>query len=149
MGIKANFSQKDVEAYLDRKFLEFHNRVIKAFGFMGEQCLVEMRTNKTYMDQTGNLTASGGYLIVVDGNIVTAAGFEKDGGTTDGATGKTQGRSLAVSLAAGFKSGYALIVVVGMNYAYAVESRGKNVLASAELLAEKKLPGLLKSLKLR
>jgi hypothetical protein len=149
MGVKANFTQKDVEAYLNKRFAVIHNRIISAFQFMGEQCLTEARTNKSYIDQTGNLTASMGYLVVADGQIVFAAGFEKDGGTTEGATGKTQGRSLAVNLAAGFTTGYALIVVAGMNYAYAVEAKGKNVLASAELLAEKKLPGLLKSLKLR
>jgi hypothetical protein len=33
-----------------------------------------------------------------------------------------------------------------MNYALSVESRGLDVLSSAELLAERELPGLLKQL---
>lgn len=96
------------------------------------------------MDQTGNLTASMGYVLTYNGQVIRTAGFEKIGGNTAAETGKKEGRELAMSLVPKFKKGYSLIVVAGMNYAYAVESRGYNVLASAELFAERELPNMLK-----
>ena len=42
--------------------------------------------------------------------------------------------------------GVALVVVAGMNYAAYVEARGKNVLSSAEHLAERELPRMLEKL---
>lgn len=149
MGIKATFNQADVHRHLQKYAEELHAKIIKAFEYVGESCVSEARSNKTYMDQTGNLTASIGYVITYNGQVVRSSGFEKEGGTSSGAIGKAQGSSLARQLAQNHTQGYCLVVVAGMNYAYAVESRGKNVLSSAELLAENMLPSLLKALKLR
>ena len=56
------------------------------------------------------------------------------------------GKHLVNNLATKFSGGYALIVVAGMNYAAYVESMGKNVISSAELLAEQELPRMMKEL---
>lgn len=44
------------------------------------------------------------------------------------------------------EQGWALIVVAGINYALVIESRGLDVLTSAEQLAKSELSGLLKQL---
>lgn len=139
----------DVKAFLNEEASKLHLKIIQALQFLGEKCLIECRTNKTYMDQTGNLTASMGYVITYNGVVVEQSGFEKIGGTDSGSSGKASGRALAMQIAAQNNKGFSLIVVAGMNYAYAVESRGLNVLSSAELLAEKEFPKLLKMLKLK
>ncbi|MGV4578106.1 hypothetical protein ACQ1R5_10635 [Ornithobacterium rhinotracheale] len=42
-----------------------------------------------------------------------------------------------------YPRGYVLVVVAGMNYALYVESKGYNVLSTAEQLAEREVPRLL------
>ena len=49
-------------------------------------------------------------------------------------------------LASEHKTGICLIVVAGMNYAVYVEGRGKNVLTSAKLLADRLVPQMLEQL---
>lgn len=149
MGVKATFTMADVHKRLQYEAEQLHQKIIKAFMYVGESCVVEARSHKTYRDQTGNLTASIGYVVTYNGMVVTSAGFEKEGGSSSGATGKAEGSALARSIAQNHTQGYCLVVVAGMDYAYAVEARGLNVLSSAEMLAEKMVPQLLKALKLR
>jgi len=119
---------------------KIHEAIIQRLQFLGEKCLTEARTNKTYTDQTGNLTSSIGYVILYEGRQIFTNGFEGEG------EGSGKGRQLANDLFKNYGTGYALIVVAGMNYAAHVEARGYNVLASAEQLAEKELPKMLKAL---
>ena len=66
------------------------------------------------------------------------------------AAGGTEGRKEADAylsrLVSEHKTGISLIVVAGMNYAVYVEGRGKNVLTSAKLLAERLVPQMLEQL---
>lgn len=144
MGIKkaSNFDQmiaKGISNFLK----ETDRKIVTALEYMGERCLIEARTNKGYMDQTGNLAASVGYIILKNGRVAKESGFKGKA-----PAGPEQGKNLAYSLATQYSGDYSLIVVAGMNYAAYVEAKGKNVLSSAELLAEKELPNLLKSLNL-
>ena len=80
-------------------------------------------------------------MVVDDGKIVTVGGFQQ---VKDGSEGPMEGKGYALELAASVGSGsVALIVVAGRNYAAYVERRGYNVLASAEILAEKLIQELL------
>lgn len=148
MGIKkaANFEQviaKGMESFLK----ETDRRIMMALEYMGEQCLIEARTNKGYTDQTGNLAASVGYVILKNGRVAKQSGFQ--GKINDSERrGPAKGRELAFSLATQYSGDYSLIVVAGMNYAAYVEVKGRNVLTSAELLAERELPVLLTKLNL-
>lgn len=129
--------------------------VIRRLQFLGEKCLIECRTNKTYMDQTGNLTSSMGYLVVANGHVVEIAGFNQgvfsltgNRGTAFGSEGPKEGEQLARDVADSIGEGsYALIVVAGMDYAAYVEARGYNVLSSAEALAERELPKMMERLR--
>ena len=60
--------------------------------------------------------------------------------------GIAQSRKTLAGVASAKTSGITLIVVAGMSYAIYVEGRGKNVLTSAELLAERVVPDMLQQL---
>jgi hypothetical protein len=147
MGIVSNFSERDVnnfmKDFLKRKEVDF----IRVLKFVGERAVNEARASGSYNDQTANLRNSTGFVIVVNGSVVS----EDFSSSTNGKekttlNAKTIGRTLAYDLASGYKD-VALIVVAGMNYAAYVESRGYNVLTSAEQLANVQVPLLLNQLR--
>lgn len=121
---------------------------IRAFSNLGEMCVIEARNRpqeSSWFDQSGNLRSSVGYVIVHNGRIIKYSEFNQ---VKQGTDGIKEGRELAKELAKQYTSGYALIVVAGMNYAEYVEAMdNKNVLASAELLARRELPKMMMKLK--
>lgn len=127
-----------------RRYIEQQKaKVISFLKYIGERCIIEARENGAYHDQTGNLRASIGYVVVDNGVIVTESVFDlKD----DGWEGKAAGEEHLRKLAARYTSGIVLIVVAGMDYAAEVEARNLNVLSSAELLAENEVPRLMRKL---
>lgn len=77
---------------------------------------------RRYKDQTGNLTSSIGYAIVVDGAIVDEYGFRSYQPTaTDGAN---KGLEYARQIASTFPEGIVVVVSAGMDYAAYVEYKG-------------------------
>lgn len=143
MAIKANFTQDDVRKRFDAFLDEVEKKQIARLQRLGEMCLIEARTNKGYMMQTGALLSSTGYEVFVDG-VAVHSQFDAASGAESGAaaTGMKAGQDLADKIGKETK-GVALVVVAGMNYAAYVEARGKNVLSSAEHLAERELPRML------
>lgn len=121
---------------------------IRAFSNLGEMCVIEARDRpqeSSWFDQSGNLRSSVGYVIVHNGRIIKYSEFNQ---VKQGTDGIKEGKELAKELAKQYTSGYALIVVAGMNYAEYVEAMdNKNVLASAELLARRELPKMMMKLK--
>ena len=85
-------------------------------------------------------------MILVDGEVkVHGATKQYSGKQGNGAQGVAEGQALLKRLQSKFPWGVVLIVCAGMEYAAYVENvRGKNVLASAELEAERLLNKLLK-----
>jgi hypothetical protein len=134
----------EIERYLEEQIAIREREIIRRMSHIGEQCANQAREAGTYTDQTGNLRSSTGYVIVVDGEIVVMSSFDSVKST--GVQGSVDGRAFATSLANGFPSGIVLIVVAGMRYAAAVSARGKDVLDSAELLAERLVPQMLQRL---
>lgn len=153
MGITPNFNQNSIKAELERRAEVIRKMIIRRLTELGERCLIEARTGRTYQDQTGNLLASTGYVLVDHGSIIKLAGFEKPKRSAatkqgDADNGAESGKYLAEALAGkATKKGYALIMVAGMHYADYVEATGKNVLASAERFAEREFPEMLRRLK--
>lgn len=98
----------------------------------GEEFVKIARLEGNYIDHTGNLRSSIGYVIVKDGSIV-GRNFqlsEKEG--TDKQTGKREGEQLAMDLVKTFTKGYVMIGVAGMKYAVFVEAmENKDVLTRA------------------
>lgn len=118
---------KKFDALLD--FIE--DETIKALQYVGEQAVTYARSipdpehgGQGFKDQTANLRSSIGYAVYYNGTQITAS-YE---GTPEG-TG--EGQNLADRVGRG-TSGYALVVTAGMYYAVYVESKGRDVLTSAE-----------------
>ena len=133
----------EVEAYLDEQIEMIEQLIIYNLSYVGEQCLTEARSTNSYKDQTGNLRSSIGYIIVKDGRVIRQSDFAV---VRTGSQGKSEGEQFARSLASKFPEGIVLIVVAGMNYASYVSAKGYNVLDSAEQLADRLVPSILKQL---
>lgn len=150
MAIKPNFSRREIESYLARKRLLIERAIISRLKLLGEKCVAEARSLNTYMDQSGNLRSSIGYVIVKNGAIIHSSSFEQvqPWSSSDDAAlnGGEVGEKYAKKLGLEHSSGYALVVVAGMSYASYVEAMGKDVLSSAEHLAERELPKMLRQL---
>lgn len=143
MGIEANFTEKDVSKRFDAFLRVIESRIIKRLQYLGEKCATHAKSippNEGFMDRTGNLRSSIGYMVFKNG-IAVREGYE---GTDEG---MRKGRDLATKVGSRRKAGFSLVVTAGMNYAIYVESKGRDVLTSAEILAMKELPRMLEELK--
>lgn len=143
MPIKLVTPQSEIDAYIDVVIEDAVNALIDTFFEVGNRCITEARDNGSYMDQTGNLRSSIGYVVVVDGQIVRKNVVDL---VKNGTEGTKEAEAFLERLASEHSSGICLIVVAGMNYASYVEGRGYNVLTSAELLAERLVPQLLEQI---
>lgn len=140
MGLTPNFSQADIQRRFDQATAQFHQAAIRTLRYLGEQCVSQARSLGSYRDVTGNLRSSVGYIILYNGQVIST-------NFSGNSEGVNQGQTVARTLAAGYPTGYVLVVVAGMNYAAKVESHGRDVLTSAEQYAQTELPGLLRDLK--
>ena len=138
----------EINAAIQAEIERANMLTIRALSLLGEMCVIEARDRpqeSSWYDQSGNLRSSIGYVIVRDGKIVAYSEFTQ---VKQGSDGVKEGKELAKELAKKYTSGYALIVVAGMNYAELVEAmESKNVLASAELFARQEIPKMMAKLK--
>lgn len=150
MGIGMTTPTSDIDAYFEAELDRIHSLILRMLCFLGEKCVVEARDRSpqaSWVDQSGNLRSSIGYVVVCNGQIVNVSNFTPVKNGTDGAA---EGKSLAEKLAKNHERGYALIVVAGMNYAAYVEAiNNKCVLVSAELFAKRELPSMIEKLKIQ
>ena len=96
------------------------NDAFRNLGKMGREALEITMQSKTFQNVTGNLSASIGYTVIRDGQIIDEGGFKG----TD--TGASKGRALA-------KGEDGLHFVAGMDYATFVEAKGRDVNTAGEL----------------
>ena len=147
MGITLT-NGKEFRDALEAEVRRIDTLTVRALAYLGEQTVAMARSrsaNESWIDRTGNLRSSVGYIVLRDGEIVTASDF---GQVLQGSEGSDTGRRFAEEIARNIHSDYALVVVAGMNYASYVEAiEGKDVLAGPELFARKKLPGMLRQLR--
>ena len=145
--ITPQFTPDDIERILREKIEKYHQKVIRILRIVGEMCINEARTNGSYQDQTGNLRSSIGYVVLQDGKAIEKGGFAPtERGKEKGKNGQKEGETFINKVISQYPKGFVLVVVAGMKYAAYVEARNYNVLSSAELLAEKEVPKLLKVL---
>lgn len=144
MAIEPQFTRKDVQRRFDAFLDQIQKQQIKRLSMLGEMCVNHARSvpkDLGFEDQTGNLRSSIGYAVFVDGVAVHSFYEEVKGG----AEGAKAGQRLSAKIGEG-SSGVCLVVTAGMNYATYVESRGRDVIASAEQLAKRELPRMLEKL---
>lgn len=150
---KYGFKPVHTNAGVHARFVEFAKRIhkvmITVLQYIGEECVRQARENGNYIDHTGNLRNSIGYVLLHDGNIISNNFEERVQSKVinkANGVGVLEGRKLAETLAKDFTKGYALIIVAGMNYAYYVETLNKDVLDGAERYAMRVVPKMIKSL---
>lgn len=145
MPIKRLSPRNALGKYLERKANELRRVLLNNLIYVGDEAVKEARQRGRYQDRTCNLRSSVGYCILDDGKPVKISGFEVVKG---GRQGAQQGRKFLESLMSEHSTGLVLIVVAGMEYAQYVEAMNLNVLDSAEQMAQRLVPELLKALKL-
>ena len=141
MGLIPGFSQANINRRIDKWVVSIEQRIIWTLAMVGEAFANAAREKTpeegSFNDQTGNLRSSIGYIVARDSNILTAK-FE---GKT--AEGRAQGQKIADEVLRKNPKGFILIVVAGMEYAAAVESKGKDVITgsipAAKALLKKKI----------
>ena len=146
MGLIPGFSQGGINRKVDRFVVSIEQRIVWGLAEVGEAFVNDAR-NKTpaegsFTDQTGDLRSSIGWVIARDGNILTAK-FE---GKT--AEGRAQGQKTADEVIRQHSKGFVLVVVAGMEYACAVESKGKDVITGSIPAAKALLKRKIKEYKL-
>ena len=117
--------------------------LVRRLLYCAEEITNAARQTKSYEDQTGNLRSSLGCVVAIDGNVVGEYGFDV---IKKGHEGAEEGKQYVRELAAQYPKGIVLIAVAGKKYAVYVSAKGKDVLDSAELLADKLVPEYLKEL---
>jgi len=154
MAIKANFTQADVRKHLEAFLKVIESRIIKRLQNLGEKCVTHARgltPPSSYTDRSGNLKSSIGYAIFKDGSPIfedyqPLEGVSIGGKPFDGRKGVQSGKDLAYRIGSTHKDGFTLVVTAGMDYAVYVESTGRDVLTSAEMLARQEFPKMMEAL---
>ena len=148
MGIKLVTSESAIHDAILKEVDRVNRLTLRALSYLGEKCVIEARDRspeESWIDRTGNLRSSIGYVIASGGEIIKYSDFTV---VKNGSEGPETGKTLAEEIARKYRSGYALVVVAGMNYAEYVEAMdNKVVLASAELFARQRLPSMMQKLK--
>lgn len=141
MAIQSSFSTAQIEEYMTKCNEIALDYTYKAMAYLGEECVNRVRdrsAEESWIDQTGNLRSSIGYIITRNGKVETFGGFKPTNAPNgNGNEGKRTGEQYANLIASQFSSKpLATVVVGGMEYAVYVEARdNKDVLANTELWA--------------
>lgn len=146
MALKANFTQGDVERFFNRFLNQVDKMQVDLLQELGEKCVAHAKAIPAeigFTDQTGNLRSSIGYVVFRNG-VAIHRSYEA---VQSGGEGVRAGMELAEKVGAKYKSGLALVVTAGMDYALCLEARGRDVLTSAEMLAKWELPRMTAELK--
>ena len=146
MGIKPRFNPADVAKKFDALLYFIQDETVRALQYVGERAVAYARSipdpdhgGLGFKDHTANLRSSIGYAVYYNGEQITGS-YE---GTPEGTQ---QGQNLANKAAEGTR-GFALVVTAGMYYAVYVESKGRDVLSSAEQKAAQWLQTQLDDIK--
>lgn len=143
---KTDFRKLNAELKQSRKDLT--DFIVSRFQQIGEEAVKVAREMGSYHDITGNLRSSIGYIILVDGKVVTnGVTVRFSGSKGNGEKGEAAANELLQKLKSKFAWGIVLILCAGMEYAAFVENvKGKDVLTSAQHLAESLMNKLLKGI---
>ena len=140
MGLKANFSNSDLSNYHKKIEQDIFNKAIQTYLILGETIITYAKNDVGFMDQTGNLRSSIGYVLFVNGQVYKESYEGKQEGIR---AGKDLAKDLTSSLR---RSPIVLVITAGMNYAYQVETRGKNVISGSENYARQQADSIVKQL---
>lgn len=155
MGIEMTTPIEQVRAILIKEAERNVQRVVKMLAYVGEEVVNRIRNSdiSNWIDRTGNLRSSIGYIITIDGQPVKISSFTTVKGPELGnnaLNGSAEGKGYAERLGSLHNEGIALIVVAGMEYASYVEKlENKVVLARGEIEARKLVEKMIVQLNAR
>lgn len=138
-GLTPLWKKNDVKKLFDKLGERAEFVIMDLLQRTGEEFVKVARLSGQYIDHTGNLRSSIGYVIVRNGRIL-GRNFQLSDKGTDKQTGKREGEQLAMDLVKTFSTGYVLIGVAGMKYAVHVEALDNyDVVTSAANKAEESI----------
>lgn len=120
----------------------FERALLLVLNEIGMELVKIARDEHTYIDRTGNLTNSMGYVVLKKGQQVAHGG-------EGGGEGQAAAMKVYNQVAAGSHYDYSLVIVAGMEYAAYVEAKGYNVLIPAQLKADAEFGRRMKDLTAR
>jgi len=132
MGLKPRFSEAQLRQVIAEKVQRIELAILLRLQRIGEQFVTDARLNGTYKDRTHNLRSSIGYIVLKNGEQYSGGEFVQ---IKTGVQGPIVGKSILTEAMLKFPKGYVLIVVAGMSYAAAVESKGRDVLTGSSQTA--------------
>ena len=139
--IRPKFNATQIAKMMAGKRIAIHNAIQQRLQFIGETFVVNARNTNTYMDQTGNLRSSIGYVVYHNGQLLS------DDFPGDKPEGVAKARELATDVAADHPTGFVLVCVAGMDYAASVEAKGYDVITNSTLETVQDLKNMVKDLK--
>jgi hypothetical protein len=115
---------------------------IKILQFTGENFVNDARNAGSYTDRTGNLRSSVGYAIGRDGNNLKQGSFPA---IIEGKEGVSKGKEFGEQLVSDSSQGeITLVGYAAMNYAAAVEAKGRDVITWSTKRAIARIKYILK-----
>ncbi|HEY0056877.1 MAG TPA: hypothetical protein VGB63_16115 [Pedobacter sp.] len=135
--------KKQVNEMLERVNRVFLNELTKIGLDAVKYARLKTKSQGGYDDQTGNLRSSIGFIIQYDGQTIHQD-FELSPEGTDKQEGLRAGEQYAKELGANESSGWAVIIVAGMEYGFYLEAKGYDVISGSTLGMENKLRQLSK-----
>lgn len=131
-GLRPLWNKKQVKMFFEKAAERAEFIIENLLARTGEEFVKVARLEGNYIDHTGNLRSSIGYVVLKDGKPISMDFQISDKAGTDKHTGKREGEQFALSLANLFPKGYVLICVAGMKYAAFVEAmENKDVVSLA------------------
>jgi len=131
-------NKNDVKKLLDAENQKLQLVIFTLLRRIGYEAVNIMRQTKgnDYMDQTGNLRSSTGFIVAFNGTVKSKSNFSV---VKDGTEGAGTGKALATKIAVDQSNGnrWCLVLVAGMKYASYVQNyHGRDVIESASVYAE-------------
>ena len=139
------FTQGDIDSFVNRFVDRAEEKLLNMLTAAGEMFVRYARESGRYIDHTGNLRSSIGYVIVKNGKTASM-NFKKQDVGTEGSEGVNKAEKLARELARTHNTGLVLIGVAGMEYALYVEAmESKDVITGANIKTEAWMKAAVKS----
>lgn len=135
-GLTPLFTKSDINRWVKIFTDKAEEKMYTLLQAAGEMFVRYARESGKYIDHTGNLRSSIGYVIVRNGSIAYSD-FQKQNIGTEGAEGVERAKRLARELANTYNTGLVLIGLAGMEYAVYVEAmESKDVITAANIKTE-------------
>lgn len=122
--LKQEWTSKSIAIQIKEAELKSKRSMILALNYIGQEFIKNARDGGSYHDKTGNLRSSIGYAVFNNGKMIKGV-FETANKDNNGEGVNTAKKTAQTNAS---KTGLCLIVVAGMDYAAAVESKGYDVL---------------------